>query len=279
MPCRVEAGTSVTYTVTVTNNGPAGAGNLTFKDAVPTGTNLVSFAAASGWNCTSPTVGSSGAIACSADALNSGSAAKFLVVADVNCSVPNGTVIDSTASAAAGTPPDSNLTNNSQKVSLTVSNPVPVVHASVAQPLLRQNDHELVNVGLAATAIDTACPAPTTFAVQVFGNEDDQTSTSGDDAFSPDARDIGVGSLRLRAERLGNSDGRVYLIIVKATDTAGGTGFDSVTVVVPKSSSAASRMAIAAEAMAAEQSALANNGVPPAGYLMIGDGPPFGPKQ
>jgi len=275
----VEAGTSVTYTVTVTNNGPAGAGNVTFKDAVPTGTSLVSFAAAPGWSCTSPMLGSSGAIACSADSLNGGSAARFLVVAHVNCSLPNGTVIDNTASAAAGTPPDSNLANNSQTVSLTVSNPVPVVHASVAQPLLRQNDHKLVNVGLAATATDAACPAPTTFAVEVFSNEDDQTPATGDDAFSPDAKDIGIGSLRLRSERLGTSDGRVYLIIVKATDTAGGTGFDAVTVVVPKSSSAASRMDVAADATAAEQSALANNGLPPAGYFMIGDGPPFGPNQ
>jgi len=275
----VEAGTSVTYTVMVTNDGPAGAGNLTFNDAVPAGTSLVSFGAAPGWSCTSPAVGSSGAIACSADSLSSGAAAKFMVVAHVNCSLPNGTVIDNIASAAAGTPPDTNLGNNSQKVSLIVSNPAPVVQASLAQSVLPQDDHNLVIVGLAATAIDAACPAPTTFAVQVFSNEDDQTPTVGDDAFSPDAKDIGIGSLRLREERLGSGTGRVYLIIVKATDTAGGTGFDAVTVVVPKSSSAASMTEIAAQAAAAEQSALANNGVPPADYFMVGDGPVFGPKQ
>jgi uncharacterized repeat protein (TIGR01451 family) len=275
----VEAGKTVTYTVAVTNHGPAGAGNLTFNDSIPAGTSLVSFTPAAGWNCNAPAAGSSGSIACTADSLASGVTAKFVAVARVNCSVPDGTVIANTASATAATPPDSNPGNNAQTVSLTVSNPVPVVKATVAEPVLSQNDHDLVNVGLAATATDAACPSPTTFAVQVFSNEDDQTVNVGDDAFSPDARDIGIASLRLRQERIGSGNGRAYLIIVMATDAAGGTGFDALTVVVPKSSSAASATNVAAQAKAAEQWADSSGGSPPPGYLPVGDGPVFGPKQ
>jgi hypothetical protein len=87
------------------------------------------------------------------------------------------------------------------------SNPVPVVSASVALSSLAQNNHELVNVGLAAMASDGACPAPTTFSVQVFGNEDDQTPTDQNEVYSPDAKDIGIGTLRLRAEGVSSGDG------------------------------------------------------------------------
>ena len=126
-----------------------------------------------------------------------------------------------------------------------------------------------------------ARPAPTTFAVQVFGNEDDATPTgNGNGAvFSPDAKDVAVATLRLREERDAGGDGRVYLIVVKATDTAGGTGFATLTVVVPKSSSPASLASVNALATAAKAVADSNGGVPPAGYSLIGNGPVIGSKQ
>ena len=159
-----------------------------------------------------------------------------------------------------------------------VSNPLSVVSASVGTAMLKQNDHILVNVGLAASATDGACQAPTSFTVQVFSNEDDQGPT-GENHFSPDAKDIGIGTLRLRQERLGAGDGRVYLIVIKATDTAGGTGFATATVVVPKSSSPADVALAKANAAAAKALADANNGTPPTGYFVVGDGPVVGPKQ
>ena len=74
-------------------------------------------------------------------------------------------------------------------------------------------------------------PTPTT--VTVFANEDDQAST-GNGTSSPDAKDISVGTLRLRAERNGTGKGRVYLIVVKARDLAGNMGVNCCTVVVPQ---------------------------------------------
>jgi len=145
--------------------------------------------------------------------------------------------------------------------------------------MLPQNNHELVNVGLTATATDGSCPPPTSFAVQVFGDEDDQTPTATNEVFSPDAKDIGVGTLRLRGERVNSGNGRVYLIVVKTTNATGGTGFATRTVVVPKSSSKKDVNAVNAEAAAAKAFADANNGTPPAGYFVIGDGPIIGSKQ
>jgi hypothetical protein len=132
----------------------------------------------------------------------------------------------------------------------------------------------LINVGLAAMASGgtTNCP-PGPLTVQVFGDEDDETPTN-DAVFSPDAKDIEVGTLRLRAERVNSGDGRVYLIVVRS-----GSAFATVTVVVPKSSSPANVAAVQAEAAAAKAFADANNGAAPAGYFVIGDGPVIGNKQ
>src|SRR5262245_12719161 len=111
------------------------------------------------------------------------------------------------------------------------------------------------------------------------GHAGEPRRRGGTSQFSADAKDIAVATLQLRQERAANSDGRVYLIVVKATDTAGGTGFGTATVVVPKSSSAADIASVNALADAARSFADANNGNPPAGYFVVGDGPMKGPKQ
>jgi uncharacterized repeat protein (TIGR01451 family) len=277
----IEAGTNVTYTLTVQNHGPADAGNVTLTDKLATGTGFVSFSAPAGWDCTSPAVGSSGDVTCQATSLANGATAVITIVASVNCSTPDATSISNTATVIDQTPPDSNHANDSQTVSFTVSNPPPVVTATVALGQLPQNNHGLRNVGLAATATDGGCPAPTTLAVQVFSDEDDlmPTNSGGTSQFSPDAKDIAVGTLRLRQERVASSDGRVYLIVVKATDTAGGTGFSTATIVVPKSSSPTDVASVNAQAAAAKAFADSNQGTAPPGYFVIGDGPIIGSKQ
>jgi hypothetical protein len=206
-----------------------------------------------------------------------GESAQFTVVVTVKCSTPNATVVDNTATASLATPVDNDSTNNAQTVSLTVNNPVPVVTMSLGVNLLPQNDHELVNVGLTAVASDgSSCPAPPVVA-QVWGNEDDETPTGS--VFSPDAKEIAVTTLRLRQERVSSGDGRVYLVVVKATDEAGGTGFATATVVVPKNSSEVDLAVVNALAGAAKAFADANGGAPPPGYFVIGNGPVIGSKQ
>ena len=273
----ITAGTNVTYTIGVTNDGPNGAGNLSLSDVVPAGTSFVSLSAP-GWSCTTPPLGASGVIECSRDTLANRATSTITVIATVDCAVPDETKIDNTAMVSAETPPDSDLSNNSATSSFTVDNPVPVVTASVEQGLIPQNNHELINVGLAASATDGPCPTPR-MVVKVFGDEDDQTPTGGGQAFSPDAKDIAPVTLRLRSERAATGDGRVYLIVVTATDEAGGTGFAAVTVVVPKSSSPHDIASVNAQAAAAKAYADANAGAPPPGYFVIGDGPIIGPKQ
>jgi hypothetical protein len=151
----------------------------------------------------------------------------------------------------------------------------PVVTCNVSTTTLWPALHDLVNVGLSASATDN-CPG-TTISVAVFGDENDEEGT-GDGTFSPDAKDIALGTLRLRSERKGDGDGRVYLIIVTATDAAGNVSRCCRTVTVTLDQSKASIASVAAQAAAA-RAYCEQNGTAPPGYFVIGDGPVVGAKQ
>ncbi|HSP97004.1 MAG TPA: hypothetical protein VL049_07130, partial [Candidatus Dormibacteraeota bacterium] len=156
----------------------------------------------------------------------------------------------------------------------------PAVTCSVSQPVLNQTNHDLVNIGLASTATDQ-CEGNLPVTVKVYSNEDDQQGLNSDVAHgdSPDAKDIAVGTLRLRAERLGNGDGRVYLVVASASDSSNNSAVGCCTVAIPHSTSAADQTKATQLAAAARNYCLAHPGMPPTGYFVIGDGPIVGPKQ
>jgi photosystem II stability/assembly factor-like uncharacterized protein len=161
-------------------------------------------------------------------------------------------------------------------VTVNDTEPPTISPITVALSSLWPSDHNLINVGLAGGTIGDNCSGATR-QVFVYGDEDDQTNT-GDGVNSPDAKNIDIGTLRLRSERLDGLDGRVYLIVVKVTDASGNTAFRVATVVVAKSQSTSNINSVNAQAAAASAFFLAN-GVPPPGYFVIGDGPIIGPKQ
>src|SRR5205085_78424 len=170
---------------------------------------------------------------------------------------------------------DGTVDGNAALVTITVRDTQPpALSASVATSLLWPPDHSLVNVGLAFSATDNSGSATTSLAV--FSDEDDVTPANGDQ--SPDAKDVALGTLRLRAERNATSNGRAYLIVVTATDASLNTSRRCLTVVVPKSSSTADVNAVTAEAAAAAAQCQAT-GLAPSGYFVVGDGPVIGPKQ
>lgn len=153
----------------------------------------------------------------------------------------------------------------------------PVVACSVQTPLLRPPNHDLVNVGFAATAQDR-CAGPLPVTVKVFSNES-QTAPPGDAKFSPDATNPGVGTLELRSERSGTGNGRVYLIVPQGTDSSGNTGLACCTVVVPHDKSALSINSVNTQATAAQSFCTSHGGSPPPAFFAMGGGPSVGPKQ
>lgn len=157
-----------------------------------------------------------------------------------------------------------------------VDGTAPTIGCSVATSALWPPNHDLVNVGLTASARDN-CAASPTIGVRVYADEDDEEAT-GDGNHSPDAKNLGPGTLRLRAERKGDGDGRVYLIVTTASDGAGNVSRCVRTVVVPHGQSQAAINSVNAQAAAAA-SYFNSNGVAPPGFYVVGDGAVIGPKQ
>jgi len=115
-PAVVAPTANITYTQTVTNNGPLAAVNAVFSEAVPANTTFFSITPAAGWACTTPAVGASGNITCTNPLVASGAAvATFSVQVKVNAAAVNGTQILDTDNVTSGTT-DPNLANNSASV-------------------------------------------------------------------------------------------------------------------------------------------------------------------
>jgi probable HAF family extracellular repeat protein len=136
-----------------------------------------------------------------------------------------------------------------------VATPAVNVTSSVDQPVLWPPNHRLVNVGLQVSVTPSGAPLQ----VQVYGN---------DGAVPSDAADIGPGTLELRATRHRGGDGRVYLIVSRATDLFGDTGFDVTTVVVPHDHSPESLAAVQDAAAAAESYFRQFQTAPPGFHLL-----------
>ena len=130
------------------------------------------------------------------------------------------------------------------------------VQCAVTTPILWPPNHQLVNVGLSVQVSDPNA----TVTVQVFAN---------DDALPADAADLAPGQLRLRGERQGGGSGRVYLVVVQATDAAGDVAFSVCTVVVPHDQSADALAAV--EEQAADAAAFYQaSQTAAAGYRLLG---------
>lgn len=110
--------------------------------------------------------------------------------------------------------------------------------APVASPsILWPPNHKMVNVSINAHAHDNS-GLPVTLAANVSSNEPVTSNEDGD--LSPDwtllpviDQVTGVITLQLRAERLGNGNGREYSISITATDQSGNDSNAIVKVLVP----------------------------------------------
>lgn len=172
-PSVVVPGNTITYTQTVTNNGPQDAVNAKFIEAVPGNTTFNSLAIAPGWSCTTPAVGGTGNISCTDPDVANAAVGTFTLVVTVVPGTVNGTQILDTASVSSGTN-DPNLANNTASVltivgSATSANVV-VTMSAAPNPVLAGNQITYTvtvhNNGPAATSSVTltdTIPTHTTF--------------------------------------------------------------------------------------------------------------------
>jgi hypothetical protein len=118
---------------------------------------------------------------------------------------------------------------------VTVVDTVPPVVQSVTtdRSALWPPNHKMIPIKLTANVTD-ACGPVTWKIVGVTSNE--PVNDKGDGNTSPDWQIIRDQGLKLRAERSGRGDGRVYTITVQASDAAGNlSATKTVEVTVPKS--------------------------------------------
>jgi uncharacterized repeat protein (TIGR01451 family) len=97
------AGVDLTYTITLTNDGPDNAENAVLEDNTPAGTTFQSLTAPAGWTCVTPAVGATGLVSCSIDSLEADAQAVFTLTVRIDNGVAQGTVITNTAAVSSDT--------------------------------------------------------------------------------------------------------------------------------------------------------------------------------
>ena len=114
----VVPGSDLTYTITVTNNGPSGAVSVAAMDSLPDSTTFISCHATGGGVCEG--ADNSWTVNFPSLPVGASETVNFLVV--VNDSLEDGTEISNTAIVSSATA-DPDLTNNSATATTIVSNP------------------------------------------------------------------------------------------------------------------------------------------------------------
>ncbi|MEA2414887.1 MAG: endoglucanase [Thermoanaerobaculia bacterium] len=111
-PESVTAGDTIDYSVFVINSGPSSANNVTVTDTLPAGTTFVALNASTTlFNCTTPSVGTTGTVSCTAAALEDEAETSFTISVKTSPGAPSGQ-ISNTATITSGTS-DPDTSNNS----------------------------------------------------------------------------------------------------------------------------------------------------------------------
>jgi uncharacterized repeat protein (TIGR01451 family) len=223
----VLSGSNITYTVTVTNEGGAASSAFAVVDELPSETVFVSCESTGGGVC-----GGSGNVrSISFNSLLPEATAVITLVAAVSCPVLDATEISNTAEIHPLTPdPDADETDN-ETIFVTVRNPPPTITGeSVSPSSLWPPNHQMVNVAVNYSVEDNC--GPVSLSLSVKSNEPINGTGDGDTA--PDWQVVNAHLVRLRSERSGKGEGRVYTITITATDSAGQSTSKTVAVSVPK---------------------------------------------
>jgi uncharacterized repeat protein (TIGR01451 family) len=134
-PNPVLAGNKITYTITVTNNGPAAASTVTLTDTLPANTTIVSITTPGGWTCPAA---SGGVQTCTNPSVALNATATFTLIVTVTAGTAPGTIITNTATGASTTV-DPTSANNTGSTSSNVASPsqadVSIVKTASPEPV------------------------------------------------------------------------------------------------------------------------------------------------
>jgi uncharacterized repeat protein (TIGR01451 family) len=150
-PSTVAPSANITYTQSITNNGPSAATTVSFTEAVPTNTTFVSLTKPGTWSCSTPAVGATGTVTCSISSLASGANGAFSLVAKVDAGVATGTVISDTDMGSSAVT-DPNSSNNSATANVTVAG---ATQADMAVTMTDSPNPVLAGANITYTAVVT----------------------------------------------------------------------------------------------------------------------------
>lgn len=119
-PDPVIAGTNLTYTINVSNNGSGPAVFAQWNDTLPGETRLQSFSPAAGWSCATPPIGSGGSITCNKDTMAAGESAGFTVVVRVDADVADGATLSNTATISSSVSDPNNANNSATAITSVI---------------------------------------------------------------------------------------------------------------------------------------------------------------
>ncbi len=151
-PDPVVAGGNITYTITVTNNGPDAA-NVTWLDLLPANTTLGDYFADPGWGCGATVSPPPQNVVCSNPSMAAGASAVFTLIVAVNAQVANGTIITNSVSLSTSNN-DPDPTDNSATTTTTVTG-TPQGHLTIT-PAAVNFGNQLVGTTSAATTVTLA---------------------------------------------------------------------------------------------------------------------------
>lgn len=115
-PASANASTLISYTITVTNNGPNPAINAALSDTIPAGTTFSSLVSPGGWSCSTPAVNGTGTVTCTNSSMAVGSA-----VFTLNVNGPAGTATVSNTATVSSASSDGTPGNNSSTANTNVT--------------------------------------------------------------------------------------------------------------------------------------------------------------
>jgi uncharacterized repeat protein (TIGR01451 family) len=159
-PTSVAAGSNVTYTQSVTNNGPAAATAPTFTQATPPNTVFESMTPPAGWTCSGVAVGGTGTITCTdGSTLAANATANYTLILQVNAGTASGTTIAETATANA-TNLVPNIISNTATATVVVANAnsanVTIVKKATPSPDVADGDPLVYTLAITNTGPSSA---------------------------------------------------------------------------------------------------------------------------
>jgi len=119
-------GPTITYTFTLTNGGPDGASNPVFTDTLPSSLLFQSITPPPGWNCTTPPIGTTGTITCTAPSFPSGGTGAFTIVTTAAPGA-TGTINNGAGVSSSTSDPNSGNSTSAPIVTAPVSTNVPAL--------------------------------------------------------------------------------------------------------------------------------------------------------